>query len=58
MTNQPIQRDLSETTAPAAAVVPDKPALEGLEGKWAEQMERSMAPDESSIPPELEGFSL
>ena len=36
MTNQPIQRDLSETTAPAAAVVPDKPALEGLEAKWAE----------------------
>lgn len=28
------------------------------EGKWAEQMERSMALDESSIPPELEGFSL
>ena len=37
MTNQPIQRDLSETTAPAAAVVPDKPALEGLEAKWAER---------------------
>jgi MraZ protein len=28
------------------------------ESKWAEQMERSMALDESSIPPELEGFSL
>jgi MraZ protein len=28
------------------------------EAKWAEQMERSMALDESSIPPELEGFSL
>ncbi len=28
------------------------------EGKWGEQMERSMALDESSIPPELEGFSL
>jgi MraZ protein len=28
------------------------------EGKWAEQMERSMQLDESSIPPELEGFSL
>jgi MraZ protein len=28
------------------------------EGKWAEQMERSMALDESSIPSELEGFSL
>ncbi len=28
------------------------------ESKWGEQMERSMALDESSIPPELEGFSL
>ena len=28
------------------------------DGKWSEQMERSMALDESSIPPELEGFSL
>ena len=28
------------------------------EGKWGEQMERSMALDDSSIPPELEGFSL
>ena len=28
------------------------------EGKWGEQMERSMALYESSIPPELEGFSL
>jgi MraZ protein len=28
------------------------------EAKWAEQMERSTALDESSIPPELEGFSL
>ena len=28
------------------------------EGKWAEQMQRSVALDESSIPPELEGFSL
>jgi MraZ protein len=28
------------------------------EAKWGEQMERSMALDESSIPPELEGFSL
>lgn len=28
------------------------------EGKWGEQMERSMQLDESSIPPELEGFSL
>jgi MraZ protein len=28
------------------------------EGKWAEQMERSMQLDESTIPSELEGFSL
>ena len=28
------------------------------EGRWAEQMQRSVALDESSIPPELEGFSL
>jgi valyl-tRNA synthetase len=35
MTNQPSPRDLSETTAPPAVVVPDKPALEGLEDKWA-----------------------
>ncbi|MDX6326110.1 MAG: hypothetical protein QOK15_2464, partial [Nocardioidaceae bacterium] len=26
--------DLSTTTTPAAVVVPDKPALEGLEAKW------------------------
>jgi MraZ protein len=28
------------------------------EAKWSEQMARSTALDESSIPPELEGFSL
>jgi MraZ protein len=28
------------------------------EARWGEQMERSMQLDESSIPPELEGFSL
>jgi len=28
------------------------------EGKWAEQMEKSIALNESGMPPELEGFSL
>ncbi|RYU13080.1 valine--tRNA ligase [Nocardioides iriomotensis] len=37
MTNQPSPRDLSETTAPPAVVVPDKPALEGLEARWVER---------------------
>ena len=37
MSNEPASRNLSETTAPPAVVVPDKPALEGLETKWSQQ---------------------
>ncbi len=38
MSNQPLPRDLPETTAAApAVVVPDKPALEGLEERWSAQ---------------------
>jgi valyl-tRNA synthetase len=39
MTSQPEHPDLSETTArdAAAVVVPDKPALEGLEATWSER---------------------
>ncbi|QWZ06589.1 valine--tRNA ligase [Nocardioides panacis] len=39
MTTEPITPDLSETTQPAgrAVVVPDKPALEGLEATWSQQ---------------------
>src|SRR5690242_8917636 len=39
MTTESYTRDLSETTQPAgrAVVVPDKPALEGLEAKWSAQ---------------------
>ena len=39
MTSEPITPDLSETTQPAgrAVVVPDKPALEGLEATWSQQ---------------------
>ena len=41
MTTEPLTPDLSETTQPAgrAVVVPDKPALEGLEAKWAAAVE-------------------
>jgi valyl-tRNA synthetase len=37
MSNEPLPRDLSETAARPAVVVPDKPALEGLEARWSEQ---------------------
>ncbi|MCW2760096.1 MAG: valS, partial [Marmoricola sp.] len=37
MTDSPEYTVSSETTAPAAAVVPDRAALEGLEAKWAAQ---------------------
>jgi valyl-tRNA synthetase len=37
MSNEPTSRDLSETAAPPAVVVPDKPALEGLEARWSER---------------------
>ncbi len=36
MSNEPLPRDLSETAARPAVVVPDKPALEGLEARWSE----------------------
>ncbi|MFS3127877.1 valine--tRNA ligase [Nocardioides sp. Bht2] len=36
MTDTPAQNDLSATTPTRDVVVPDKPALEGLETKWAE----------------------
>ena len=37
MTETPTRTDLSETTQPRAVVVPDKPALEGLESRWVEK---------------------
>ncbi|MGZ6677855.1 MAG: class I tRNA ligase family protein, partial [Nocardioides sp.] len=38
MTDEPQTQDLSTTTSSApAVVVPDKPALEGLESRWSEQ---------------------
>ncbi|HEY9564916.1 MAG TPA: class I tRNA ligase family protein, partial [Nocardioides sp.] len=39
MTENPQNADLSETTSaqPRGVVVPDKPALEGLETKWSER---------------------
>jgi valyl-tRNA synthetase len=37
MSNEPTPRDLSETAARPAVVVPDKPALEGLEARWSER---------------------
>ena len=37
MTDSPEKTVSRETTAPAAAVVPDRAALEGLEAKWAAQ---------------------
>jgi valyl-tRNA synthetase len=42
MTDTPITQDPSEqTTRPAATVeVPDRPALEGLEGKWSDRWRR------------------
>ncbi|MET1060943.1 MAG: valine--tRNA ligase [Nocardioides sp.] len=37
MTETPERTDLSTTTPPRDVVVPDKPALEGLESTWAER---------------------
>ncbi|MCW2836275.1 MAG: valine--tRNA ligase, partial [Marmoricola sp.] len=37
MTHSPENTASSETKAPAAAVVPDRAALEGLEAKWSAQ---------------------
>ena len=37
MTEAPQNTLSEETTAPAAAVVPDKAVLEGLEAKWSER---------------------
>ena len=37
MTETPERTDLSAPTPPRAVVVPDKPALEGLESTWAER---------------------
>ena len=37
MTETPHDQAPDTTSAPRAVVVPDKPALEGLEQKWAER---------------------
>jgi valyl-tRNA synthetase len=37
MTETPQDQAMETSTAPRAVVVPDKPALEGLEAKWAER---------------------
>ena len=39
MTETPQDQAMETSTAPRAVVVPDKPALEGLEEKWAERWE-------------------
>jgi valyl-tRNA synthetase len=41
MTETPHTADQSETTPPRAVVVPDKPALEGLEQTWGERWRES-----------------
>src|SRR6188768_1767429 len=37
MTETPQDQAMETSTAPRAVVVPDKPALEGLEARWAER---------------------
>ena len=37
MTETPQDQAMETSTAPRAVVVPDKPALEGLEAKWGQR---------------------